>query len=143
MKPRLIIHEKDIKKKANEIAKALSWGDDTLEKETRQNAVYVLQTLFHLEKIKKHKPFNGKNLNSFVYDYPAKYYMGFMSEEIDYLVNEVKKQTPDFNLKKYNDAMMGHTCPSIDGRILFYRGDVYRAILCGMENRNLKVSEWD
>lgn len=143
MIPRIILKEKEINKKSQELAKALSWGDKEEEKKVYQDAKYYLKTLFHLDRIKKHKPYNGKNLNFFVYDYPAKYYVGFTSEEVDYLVNEVNKQTPNFSLEKYNDAMMGHTCPSIDGNILYYRGDVYRAILCGIENRNLRLSEWD
>ena len=43
----------------------------------------------------------------------------------------------------FNDALMGNTCMVKDGKIVQYHCDIYKAIICGIENRGLRLSEWD
>lgn len=64
---------------------------------------------------------------------------GFTSEEITILL----KQYPGIDMDKFNSALMGVTCMSIDEKTRIYHCDIVKAIRCGVENRNLTVEEWD
>ena len=46
-------------------------------------------------------------------------------------------------MNKFDDAMRGNTCMIIDDEIIHYHCDVYNAIICGSQNRNLNGWEWD
>ena len=48
-----------------------------------------------------------------VYEFPKKNKEGFTSAELI----ELLKEFPDIDMKKYNNAMLCHTCPMIDGII--------------------------
>jgi len=75
-----------------------------------------------------------------VYNYKTKSEYGLVETEIQ----DVLKDYPDCNMDKYNDAMMGNTCMGNDDKeIINYQCDVYSAILCGVENRDQMVQEWD
>ena len=80
-----------------------------------------------------------ETLKDTIYNYKTKYPQGFTEEEIQ----EVLKTLPPINIDKYNNAMMGNTCMRIEGEIINYHIDVYKAILCGLENRDLHLHEWD
>lgn len=56
---------------------------------------------------------------------------------------EVLKHFPNINMKKYNNALMGCTCMSDETGLIMYHCDIVKAIQCGIENRELRVSEWD
>ena len=47
------------------------------------------------------------------------------------------------NGEKYDEAMWGNTCGMWDGKFVIYHCDVLKAIQCGIENRDLKLEEWD
>jgi hypothetical protein len=75
-----------------------------------------------------------------VYNYEAKSEHGLTEAEIQ----DVLKDYPDCNMEKYNSAMMGNTCMvSDDDEVINYHCDVYSAILCGVENRDQMLQEWD
>ena len=75
-----------------------------------------------------------------VYNYKSKSEHGLIEAEIQ----DVLKDYPDCNMEKYNDAMMGNTCMVNDDKeVINYPCDVYSAILCGVENRDQMVQEWD
>tara|TARA_R110000803_G_scaffold86532_2_gene152963 strand:+ start:295 stop:558 length:264 start_codon:yes stop_codon:yes gene_type:complete len=75
-----------------------------------------------------------------VYNYKSKSDYGLISTEI----KDVLKDYPDCNMEKYNDAMMGNTGMFEDDKgFINYHCDVYSAILCGMENRDQMLQEWD
>ena len=75
----------------------------------------------------------------YVYEWPVKSPRGFNPEELKAIVDEF----PDINMEKFDLAMMGNTCSLEDGKIITYHCDVVTAIRCGIENRDLKFSEWD
>lgn len=79
------------------------------------------------------------NLYKLVYEYNTKYKEGFMPNEIQELLDLF----PDINMKYYNDAMMGNTCTMHEGKFCMYHCDVYKALQVGLEERDLKVGEWD
>ena len=75
-----------------------------------------------------------------VYNYKSKSEYGLIEAEI----LEVLKDYPDCNMDKYNDAMFGNTCMVNDDKeVINYQCDVYSAILCGVENRDQTLHEWD
>jgi len=75
-----------------------------------------------------------------VYNYKSKSKYGLVDTEIQ----DVLKDYIDCNMEKYNDAMMGNTCMmSDDDEVINYHCDVYSAILCGVENRDQMLPEWD
>lgn len=78
-------------------------------------------------------------LEKLVYSYPTKYDIGFTDEEQQLLL----KKFPNINMDKYNNAMMGNTCQMRGNKIISYHQDVYHALLCGLENRDLTIAEWD
>ena len=75
-----------------------------------------------------------------VYNYKSKSEYGLIEAEI----LDVLKDYPDCNMDKYNDAMFGNTCiVNDDKEVINYQCDVYSAILCGVENRDQMLHEWD
>jgi len=81
-----------------------------------------------------------KKIYDKVYNYKTKSEYGFIDSEIE----DILKDFPGINMKKFNDAMMGNTCMmSDDNKIINYHHDVEKAIRCGVENRDLTWLEWD
>ena len=75
-----------------------------------------------------------------VYQYKSKSEHGLVDAEIQ----DILKGYPDCNMEKYNSAMMGNTCMFEDDKgFINYHCDVYSAILCGVEDRELTIDEWD
>lgn len=74
-----------------------------------------------------------------IYNYVTKYPQGFTSSEIE----ELLKEYPSVNMQAFNDALFGNTCMRIDDQIITYHCDIYKALCCGLENRNLTIDEWD
>jgi len=74
-----------------------------------------------------------------VISYPTKNKEGFNPKEIE----DIKKQFNIVNENKFNDALTGITGLLDKGEFITYHIDVYHAILCGVENRNLKLTEFD
>jgi mannose-6-phosphate isomerase class I len=80
-----------------------------------------------------------KNIEELVNNYPTKHKEGFVKEEIE----ELLKQFPDIHKDKFDDALCGITCMVINGELVIYHCDIIHALYCGLENRDLKISEWD
>lgn len=56
------------------------------------------------------------------------------------LLNEL----PDIiDRDKFNNALRNITVMERKGNMVIYHCDIYSAIRCGIEKRNLKESEWD
>jgi hypothetical protein len=82
----------------------------------------------------------NKNLRDLVYNYPTKYPEGFITEE----QRELLKQFPNINMDKYNDALTGITCMRDNsGDFIIYHCDILTALKCGIEDRDINLSEWD
>jgi len=79
------------------------------------------------------------DLEKLIYEYPTKYKEGFTGAELKELIDKF----PDMNMDKYNDAMMGNTCMVIDGQTIIYHCDVLTGLRCGIEDRDIRLSEWD
>ncbi len=80
-----------------------------------------------------------KNIKEKVYNFKTKYKEGFIQSEIETLL----KDYPKINIEKFNNALMGNTCMLINDEIITYHCDIEKALLCGIENRELRSWEWD
>lgn len=74
-----------------------------------------------------------------VYNFKTKNKEGFIQSEIDALL----KDYPNINMDKFNSALMGITCMRINDETVIYHCDIDKALRCGIENRNLRIEEWD
>lgn len=87
---------------------------------------------------------NYKELEDKVYNFPTKYPEGFTQKEIEKLLEDY----PNVEMSKFNDAMMGNTCQcksedNVHLIVVNYHCDVYKALVCGLEDRQLRIEEWD
>jgi hypothetical protein len=82
---------------------------------------------------------NQKEIKELVYNYKTESKFGFHKDEID----ELLKNFPNINMDKFYNAQNGNTCMSDKKGTIIYRCDIHKAILCGIENRDLKIEEWD
>jgi hypothetical protein len=80
-----------------------------------------------------------KELRELVYNYSTKNEYGFNDEEQKKLL----EQFPDVNMDKYNNALMGITCMMENDKFIIYHCDIFTALVCGIENRNQTITEWD
>lgn len=78
-------------------------------------------------------------IKKLVYSYKTKYKEGFINDEMQ----DILKQFPDINMEKFNNAMQGNTCIAKGNQTIIFHCDVEKAIRCGVENRDLKIWEWD
>jgi len=81
----------------------------------------------------------NKNIKETVYSFKTKHKEGFVQSEID----ELLKEYPAIDMVKFNNALTGITCMMKDNEIIVYHKDIEKALLCGIEKRNLHVSEMD
>ena len=81
----------------------------------------------------------NKCLEDYVHTYPTKSTYGFNQFELFSIMNEF----PNLNVEKFDLAMMGNTGIVEDGLFITYFWDVVAALRCGIENRDLRLSEWD
>ncbi len=80
-----------------------------------------------------------KKITKRVYSYKTKYEQGFIQSEIE----DILTHYPDINMGKFNEALNGITALLIDEHIITYHCDIEKALICGVENRDLRASEWD
>ena len=80
-----------------------------------------------------------KNIKEKVYNFNTKYKEGFTSSE----VKELLKDYPNINMDKFNNALMNITCTMKEGESVKHHYDIEKALICGTENRNLRLDEWD
>ena len=64
---------------------------------------------------------------------------GYTHEEIE----ELLKLNPEVNKDMFFKALMGVTGIVDNGEFVTYFSDVELAFRCGIENREVKLSEWD
>lgn len=82
----------------------------------------------------------NKEVKDLVHNYKTNSKYGFIQSEID----DVLKSFPQIKMEKFNNALYGITCMSDeDGNTIIYHCDIYHAILCGIEDRNLNFNEFD
>lgn len=81
----------------------------------------------------------NKQIEKIVYDYPCNSGYGFNSLEI----KDILSKFPTINMDKWYNAMMCNTGLVDDGEIITYHCDVLKGIICGVENRDLKIYEFD
>lgn len=81
----------------------------------------------------------SKEIEDKIYSYKTKHKEGFLQTELDTLLLDY----PNINMDKFNDALMGNTCMLKDDKIVQYHCDIYKALICGIENRGLTLNEWD
>lgn len=79
---------------------------------------------------------------NYINDYPTWSEYGFTPEEIQFVVSEIKDEFP-WNENKWNNSMMGNTGSIIEGKFITYHCDIITGILCAIENRGMKINEWD
>ena len=79
------------------------------------------------------------NLQEKVFNYPTKYKEGFTHKEIEALLEEF----PGVHRDKFDDALCGITCLIREEGFVIYHCDILSALRCGLENRDLKLEEWD
>jgi len=80
-----------------------------------------------------------KNLEDLVYGYVTKNKAGFNADE----EKELLKQFPNINMDKYYNVLKGITCVMDENGIVTYHCDIFNALVCGLENRDQRVEEWD
>lgn len=81
-----------------------------------------------------------EQLKQKIYNYDTKYKEGFIWDEIEKLL----KEFPNINKEKFNKALEGNTCLLKDDKyVIYYPYDILIAVRCGLENREIKLFEWD
>lgn len=81
----------------------------------------------------------SKEIEDKVYNFKTKHKEGFIKIEIETLL----KDYPKISMEKFNEALFGNTCMIKDGEMVQYHCDIYKALICGIENRSLYGNEWD
>ena len=79
------------------------------------------------------------NVYNFVKTYKTSYEEGFSNVEIHIILNTFK----NIDRTRFFDALTGITCTSKNEQILYYKHDIEKALLCGIEDRNLTEEEFD
>lgn len=78
-------------------------------------------------------------LKNLVFGYNTKNPEGFVPYEQKKLLEDF----PQINKEKYFDALTGITCMMINGELVIYHDDIFTALLCGLENRDMYSYEVD
>lgn len=71
---------------------------------------------------------------------PRKYEQGIQDTEMRQMIKALNEKTY-VNMDRFNDAMIGHTCPVIDGQTLWYDMDVYKGLKYAIKESNTHF--WD
>ena len=79
------------------------------------------------------------DIKSIVLETVTESHWGFNPDEVD----ELLKQFPDINMRKFNYALNGNTCMTIGGKMITYPCDLITALYCGMQNRDMISYEMD
>lgn len=74
-----------------------------------------------------------------VYNFKTKHEMGFLQEE----TKELLKDYPGINMDKFYESTDGNTVQVKEDKIVEYHCDILLALVCGLENRDPHVGEWD
>lgn len=79
-------------------------------------------------------------VSKLVYEYKTSFDMGFTSLEQSMFLNE---HFPTIDLKKYYSLFFGTTATVQNGFMITYHCDIVTSIMCCIENRDMKQSEFD
>jgi hypothetical protein len=79
------------------------------------------------------------NIKQKINDFKTKYEEGFTESEVDLLL----KDFPNINKEKFYAALNGTTGIVKNNEHLIYHCDIKKALICGLENRDLYIYEWD
>lgn len=79
------------------------------------------------------------DLKDIVYGFKTKNPEGFIQSEI----YELLIGFPQVNMEKFNDALYGISCLKIGDNLVIYHHDIEKALICGLENRDLSLEEFD
>lgn len=74
-----------------------------------------------------------------VSEYKTKFKEGFTQSEI----KDLLKEYPSVNMERFNNALTVVTCLVFNKEVIIYRQDIYNALICGLENRDLNTQEFD
>ncbi|NDB30666.1 hypothetical protein EB151_14105 [archaeon] len=80
-----------------------------------------------------------KNIEDKIYNFKTKNKEGFTDSEIKTLLGDY----PTISEQAFNKHLFGNTCMMIDGELVQYHCDIYKALICCLENRDLRIDEWD
>ena len=80
------------------------------------------------------------DLENKVYGYKTQYPEGFTNKEMKDLLKELPFE---INREKFNEALNGVTCQMRGVEVIIYHCDILKAVICGVENRDLNGYEWD
>ena len=72
--------------------------------------------------------------------FPTKHKEGFTSGEVTLLL---KEYIGIINMGKFNSALIGITTKSINNEIIYYHHDIEKALICGIEGRDIQNHEFD
>lgn len=72
-------------------------------------------------------------------EFPCQYKEGFTNVEL----KKILEHFPNINKKQFYNALTGVTGTMKDNKCLTYRTDIEKALVCGMEKRELYSHEWD
>jgi hypothetical protein len=84
----------------------------------------------------------SQEVTKYVDEFKTKHSMGFIKSEVEMVIEHFKSKYK-FNMDKYYDAMYGNTCMVVEDQIVNYHCDVIMGVVCGIEDRELTVEEWD
>jgi hypothetical protein len=73
-----------------------------------------------------------------IYNYPTKHREGFTSEEMRILCEEL-----NIPIDIFSEELGVNTGMIKDGDFLTYHTDIERTVRCIVENRDMRVEEWD
>ena len=74
-----------------------------------------------------------------IQSFPTENREGFTGSEI----KEILFKYPNINMDTFNKALTGITCIMKKNEMVIYHSDLEKAILCGIENRDLRFYEND
>jgi hypothetical protein len=79
-------------------------------------------------------------INERVYSFETKSEKGFVKEEIEHLLSYY----PSINMNKFNNALVGITgIIDENGSFVFYKDDIEKALIIGMNKTKPNSINWD
>lgn len=78
-------------------------------------------------------------LHSLVYNYKTRFKEGFTTDEEKKLI----ERFPTISTKHYFDALNGVTGLLREGEPITFHCDIFTALNCGLDHRNITAAEWD
>jgi len=80
-------------------------------------------------------------LYDLVYSWSTESEHGFNYMEEEAIISKIGKEK--MNMDKYNNAMRGNNCMFGKYGTIMYHCDIFMALTCGLENRDMTWLEWD